>query len=64
MLVTYEIWVTNFTEFTCARCAGLNGVIFRKGQGPHPPLHPHCRCERKFHHQAWVPIVLDSEEEE
>lgn len=54
MLVTYEIWVTNFGPNTCERCASLHGAIFKKGEGPQPPLHPHCRCQRKFHHQAWI----------
>lgn len=61
MLITFEIWVTNFTEFTCGVCARLNGAVFEKGKGPHPPIHPRCRCRRKFHHQVWFPSALDAD---
>lgn len=66
MLETWEQWRTQFTEFTCARCAALDGALFRKGEGPRPPLHEHCRCRRVFHHQVLidVPIVLDVGDED
>jgi hypothetical protein len=34
----------------CDRCRALDGKLFRKGEGPSTPLHPHCQCSRQFHH--------------
>jgi hypothetical protein len=64
MLEIWEQWVTQFTEFTCEVCASLDGVLFRQYEGPHPPLHPRCRCRRRFHHQVWIDAPATSEEVE
>ena len=63
MLVTFEVWVTNFTEWTCGQCASLNGALFVQGQGPVPPVHPHCRCERKYHHEVWIDPIGRGDDE-
>jgi hypothetical protein len=39
-------WVTAGDERTCPVCAPLHGQIFREGEGPFPPLHRSCRCQR------------------
>lgn len=39
-------WVTAGDERTCPVCAPLHGQIFREGEGPMPPLHRSCRCQR------------------
>lgn len=41
-----EQWVTVWDQVTCERCEGLHGAWMLQGEGPVPPLHPHCRCRR------------------
>lgn len=46
-VLIWEEWVTHFSEGTCPECAKLDGTWFRQGDGPQPPLHVNCRCQRK-----------------
>ena len=39
-------WVTANDERTCPECAPLDGAAWPIDDGPRPPLHTHCRCER------------------
>jgi len=50
----FYFWTSTFTEVTCEVCMGLDGRIFKIGQGLMPPIHPNCRC-------FVVPIVEDTE---
>jgi hypothetical protein len=43
-----ERWYTAGDARTCPICAPLNGTIYWQGEGPYPPLHPNCRCQRLF----------------
>jgi hypothetical protein len=52
--VNYEIFWTRYDERVCPVCGPLHGQEFREGQGPHPPLHAHCRCWRRFNRQECV----------
>ena len=45
-IIVWEMWVAAADERVCGRCARLGGLMFRQGEGPHPPLHPFCRCAR------------------
>jgi hypothetical protein len=53
-VVVWEQWETNIEASTCDECAGLNGQLFRQGEGPQPPLHPNCHCYRRYHHTEIV----------
>ena len=47
LIVTYRSrWVTAADERTCPVCAPLHGQVFPEGEGPMPPLHRSCRCQR------------------
>lgn len=37
-------WNTSGDERVCPQCGPLDGVTYRVGRGPEPPLHPRCRC--------------------
>ena len=39
-------WVTANDERTCPECAPLDGATWPLDEGPQPPLHANCRCER------------------
>ena len=39
-------WVTAHDERTCPECGPLDGATWPLDEGPRPPLHTHCRCER------------------
>lgn len=53
-VVIWEKWWTAETEFTCGRCRRLHGTLHRRGEGPQPPLHPHCHCQRRHDHTEIV----------
>lgn len=47
MIITFrQRWVTASDERTCPVCAPLHGQVFLDGEGPVPPLHRSCRCQR------------------
>ncbi len=39
-------WETAEDELVCPECGPLDGESWPLGEGPEPPLHNHCRCER------------------
>ena len=49
-VVVWERWWTTDAVRTCERCRRLHGSLFRLGEGPRPPLHPQCRCQRRHDH--------------
>lgn len=49
--IRIERWVTAGDERTCPECAPLHGRTWQEGDGPMPPLHVNCRCQRVF---AWT----------
>jgi hypothetical protein len=55
MWLIYERWVTMDDWDVCPACASLAGRVFVRGDGPHPPLHPYCRCRRVEHARHWRP---------
>lgn len=44
-LIIWEEWVTQGPN-PCPECSSLDGKWFLADEGPHPPLHPNCRCAR------------------
>lgn len=44
-------WETAVDDRVCPVCAPYAGRSWPAGEGPHPPLHPRCRCQR---HHAFV----------
>ena len=48
-----ERWITTADERTCPECAPLHGATWRSGEGPEPPLHVNCRCQRVFAFTEW-----------
>lgn len=54
--IVWEMWVSASDERVCAACAARNGQLYRQGEGPHPPVHPFCRCKRV---PAFVQTVED-----
>jgi hypothetical protein len=43
-----ERWHLSSSPNQCYGCRYLAGVgVFHRGQGPYPPLHPHCNCTRR-----------------
>lgn len=49
--IRIERWATANDERTCPECAPLHGATWREGDGPVPPLHVNCRCQRVV---AWT----------
>jgi hypothetical protein len=43
-MAQYERWETQGGG--CVICKDYQGRVYTKGQGPHPPLHPNCKCKR------------------
>jgi hypothetical protein len=41
-----EEWSVYLEGNPCPRCLALQGERFEKGEGPVPPLHPRCQCDR------------------
>jgi hypothetical protein len=52
--VIWQVWRTNGDERVCPICGPLAGLEFLAGEGPQPPLHPNCRCEREVSRVEWV----------
>jgi len=52
--VVWEVWVSASDDRVCTECAARAGLLFRRGRGPQPPLHPTCRCSRA---PAFVQVV-------
>lgn len=46
-------WRTAEDERVCPECGPLDGQAWPAGEGPEPPLHNHCRCERGFAYVEW-----------
>lgn len=46
-------WETAFAERVCPVCASYAGHAWPGGEGPQPPLHPRCRCRRRFAFITW-----------
>lgn len=53
--LVYEGWVTHPGPKTCDRCLALHGRVFPRGEGPQPPLHDDCNCERREVYRVEVP---------
>lgn len=51
--VIYEEFVT-LGQNSCGRCRAQNGKVYKKGEGPKPPLHYGCQCMRVTHHVEYV----------
>lgn len=51
--IRVERWVTAGDERTCPECAPLHGNAWRGDDGPVPPLHVNCRCQRVFAFTEW-----------
>lgn len=51
--VIFEIWRTTADERVCPVCGPLAGLEFRAGEGPQPPLHLNCRCQRVQSRVEW-----------
>jgi hypothetical protein len=54
--IIWEYWLTASDERVCRSCAARDGLLFRQGEGPQPPVHPFCRCRRE---EAFVQVVDD-----
>ncbi len=52
--VVWQAWITMRDERVCPECGPLHGQWFRRGEGPTPPLHSGCRCERRNVHRECV----------
>ncbi len=46
-------WDTASDEKVCPICGPYAGRVWRAGDGPQPPLHPNCRCQRVFAFTTW-----------
>ncbi len=46
-------WQTSFDERVCPHCAPYAGRVWRIDDGPQPPLHPNCRCQRRYAFTTW-----------
>ena len=47
-------WETASDEKVCPVCGPYAGRVWRAGEGPEPPLHPNCRCQRVFAFTTWT----------
>ena len=47
-------WETAADEKVCPICGPYAGRVWRAGDGPQPPLHPNCRCQRVFAFTTWT----------
>lgn len=59
--IVYERWWTADLPTSCNRCRGLNGTVWRAGEGPRPPLHFNCHCERRYERTEFVEIEVPGE---
>jgi hypothetical protein len=47
-------WETASDEKVCPVCGPYAGRVWRVDDGPQPPLHPNCRCQRVFAFTTWT----------
>jgi hypothetical protein len=47
-------WETASDENVCPICGPYAGRVRRATDGPHPPLHPNCRCQRVYAFTTWT----------
>lgn len=47
-------WETASDEKVCPICGPYAGRVWRAGDGPQPPLHPNCRCQRVYAFTTWT----------
>ena len=47
-------WETASDEKVCPVCGPYAGRVWRADDGPQPPLHPNCRCQRVFAFTTWT----------
>jgi len=45
-VIRMERWTAVLDSRTCPICAALDGQTFKLTEGPQPPMHHQCRCER------------------
>lgn len=50
-IVVWTIWRTSGDERVCPVCSPLDGAAWPLEEGPQPPLHVNCRCQRVV---GWV----------
>ena len=46
-------WETASDEKVCPICGPYAGHVWKKDDGPQPPLHPNCRCQRTYAFTTW-----------
>lgn len=46
-------WETAFDEQVCSICSPYAGRVWPLSDGPQPPLHPGCRCQRRHAFVTW-----------
>jgi len=51
--VMHERWETGADERVCPECGPLHGMTWPEGEGPVPPLHVNCRCQRVHAFVEW-----------
>ncbi|MBX3068890.1 MAG: hypothetical protein KF883_00180 [Thermomicrobiales bacterium] len=47
-------WETAIDDRVCQTCAPYAGRAWPAADGPHPPLHPGCRCQRRVAYVTWA----------
>ncbi len=47
-------WETASDENVCPICGPYAGRVWRADEGPQPPLHPNCRCQRVYAFTTWT----------
>lgn len=51
---TWTRWETASDETVCPICGPYSGRVWRANDGPQPPLHPNCRCQRVYAFTTWT----------
>jgi hypothetical protein len=46
-------WETASDDRVCPVCGPYAGRSWPAGSGPEPPLHPNCRCARRYAFTTW-----------
>lgn len=52
-VVLWTRWRTAADERVCPECGPLNGLAWPEDDGPQPPLHVNCRCQREEAFVTW-----------
>ncbi len=47
-------WETASDESVCPICGPYAGHVWKRDDGPQPPLHPNCRCTRVYAFTTWT----------